>query len=190
MKVRESRDSERLYHIWNGMIHRCNDESCYSYKNYGGRGISICDKWLDFSTFYEWAIENGYENNLTIERIDVNGGYCPQNCTWVTKSEQNRNKRDNRMITVNGVTKLMCDWASIYGIKIQTLSNRINIYGWDEELAVITPVKNTKRNQSLGYEFLYKEYVENKKRVKDIEKETGVPKSTIHREIQRLGIHR
>lgn len=190
MKVEESKIYYRLYSVWSGMRRRCLDEGDKGYKDYGGRGIRIIDEWLKFNTFYEWAIRNNYELGLTIERKDVNGNYCPENCCWIPRAEQAKNRTDNHRITIDGETKLMCEWAEAYGISMQTLSNRINVYGWDEVKAVTTPVKRTKRNQDLGYDYLYKEYVELGKRVKDIEAETGVPKSTIHREIQRLGIHR
>ena len=84
----------RLYRIWVDMHNRCYQKSYHAYNHYGGRGITICDEWLhDFQTFFNWAIENGYKDNLSIDRIDNEKGYSPDNCRWVTMEEQNKNKR-------------------------------------------------------------------------------------------------
>lgn len=97
--------NHRLYHIWGGMKARCNNPNSENYKNYGERGISICNEWFsDFKTFYDWAMSHGYEDTLTIERIDVNGNYCPENCTWIPQSEQGNNTRRNVKITYKGET--------------------------------------------------------------------------------------
>ncbi len=84
----------RLYRIWNCMKNRCYRKSYHAYNHYGGRGITVCDEWLnDFQAFHDWAIANGYNDGLSIDRIDVDKGYSPHNCRWVTMAEQNKNKR-------------------------------------------------------------------------------------------------
>ncbi len=88
---------DKLYHTWNAMKFRCYNPNSKDYVHYGARGISICDEWLSsFLSFREWSLRNGFANNLTIDRIDVNGNYCPENCRWVTVAENNRNKTTTR----------------------------------------------------------------------------------------------
>ena len=127
----------RLYGVWKGMRCRCYTKSSISYKNYGARGIVICKEWDNFLTFKEWALNNGYKDGLTIDRIDVNGNYTPNNCRWVGIKENNNNRRSNRYITYKGSIKTMSQWANEYNIKPATLWARLN-RGWDIEKALKT----------------------------------------------------
>lgn len=129
----------RLYVIWNNMKKRCYNPKNKSFKDYGGRGIEVCDEWkTDFSVFYTWAINNGYNDTLTIDRINNDGNYEPNNCRWATKLEQNKNTRHNRLITLDGITKCISDWAKEYKLNYNTLIDRLN-RGWSEEKAIKTP---------------------------------------------------
>lgn len=115
----------RLYSIWQGMKGRCFRNTSPAYKYYGGRGISVCGEWKnDFQAFYDWAIINGYADNLTIDRIDVNGNYEPSNCRWVTQKEQAQNKRRAIMIEINGISKSLLTLSEETGIPYKTLYNR------------------------------------------------------------------
>lgn len=116
----------KIYHVWQSIKRRCALKSCKDYPNYGGRGITICSDWTNnFLSFYNWAIANGYAENLTIDRIDTNGNYEPNNCRWVTLQTQANNKRNNRMLTFNGETHTMKEWSKITGINYNTLNSRV-----------------------------------------------------------------
>lgn len=119
----------RLYIVWAGMLQRCFNKNELAYKNYGARGITVCDEWKSFEAFKDWAISNGYRNDLEIDRQNNNGNYEPSNCRWVTVSENQLNKRNNHRITINGITKTITEWSKISGISIHTIESRIR-YGW------------------------------------------------------------
>ena len=107
----------RLYNIWSGMKQRCYYTRHISYHTYGGRGITVCDEWKnDFKTFYDWAITHGYRDDLSIDRIDVNGNYEPNNCRWATNAEQSRNVSNNVYVTLDGETRVIMDWCKILSI--------------------------------------------------------------------------
>ena len=132
----------RLYRIWQAMIKRCYSPNYERYNDYGGRGITVCNEWKNgFQAFCDWAMANGYANDLTIDRKDVNGNYEPSNCRWTTYKVQGGNTRRVHFITYDGETHSMTEWAKIKGIKYSTLANRINMYHWDVERALTTPVE-------------------------------------------------
>jgi hypothetical protein len=124
---------------WRTMKGRCFNPKAMGYHNYGGRGIKICDEWMIFANFYEWSIASGYAEGLTIERIDNDGDYCPENCKWVTRQEQANNRRTNRPLTLNGVTKNLGQWAIGLGISKGALKQRIDKYHWSIEDALTIP---------------------------------------------------
>lgn len=130
----------RLYTTWTNLKARCSNKKHPAYKNYGGRGITFCDEWITFMPFYDWAMSNGYNDKLSLDRIDNNGNYEPNNCQWVSRKVQNRNTRKTKNVTINNITYCLKDWADIYNINYTTLLYRIR-RGWDEVRAVTTPVK-------------------------------------------------
>lgn len=136
----DSKENRHLYGIWRKMKQRCLEPDSDRYKDYGGRGITVAQEWIEnFDTFADWAKGNGYEDGLTIDRIDNDGNYCPENCRWLTKREQNRNKRTNKMVTYMGETKPLIVWCEELGLKYDPIHNRID-KGWDVELAFKTPL--------------------------------------------------
>lgn len=123
----------RLYNIWSNMKSRCNNPKHTYYKNYGGRGITICQEWQnDFQSFYNWAMANGYREKLTIDRIDTNGNYEPSNCQWASRKAQQNNRRYNHIITYNGESHSISEWSRITGINKGALYSRI-YRGWSLE---------------------------------------------------------
>lgn len=130
----------RLYEIWYGIKRRCEDQNRKAYKDYGGRGITVCPEWRNrFETFRDWALASGYQDDLTIDRIDNDGNYEPGNCRWATMKEQQNNRRNNRSLTMNGETHTESEWARITGIKVATISARLK-YGWTIEKALTVEV--------------------------------------------------
>lgn len=128
----------RLYKTWAHMLDRCENNKIRSYKDYGGRGIRVCEAWHDFTAFRAWALANGYADHLTIDRVKNDGNYEPGNCRWATRKEQNRNSRRNRLLTIGGETLCLAEWAERTGIKPGTIHTRLKL-GWPAERAIKTP---------------------------------------------------
>ena len=133
-------EGTRIYRIWASMKQRCYNKKSKRYLDYGGRGITMYNEWKnDFMEFYTWAMANGYKDTLTIDRIDVNGNYEPANCRWSTMKEQQRNRRNNRIIGYKGEKHCVSEWAEKLGIPRATLESRFN-YGWSIEKTLSTKV--------------------------------------------------
>lgn len=146
----------RLYRIWNHMKERCEKRYSNVYKHYGQRGIALCDEWHDFEVFKEWALNNGYSDDLTIERKDNDKGYCPDNCKWATMTEQANNKRNNIKITVNNETMTINQWAKALGVEKSAIRFRLK-NGLSDYDAITKPFQyniNGKRT----FRNLYDEY--------------------------------
>ena len=139
---------ERLYNVWKGMKQRCSSSN----KNYGGRGIKVCEEWCnDYLSFRKWALNNGYDKDAkrgecTLDRIDCNGDYCPENCRWTNQKVQMNNTRNNKMVLYNGELKTLDNWEKIVGIHHRLLYERIFIYNMSVDEAFMKSVgpDNTK----------------------------------------------
>ena len=130
-KMTHGESKSRLYAIWQQMKNRCMNSHTTYYEYYGGRGISVCNDWLNsYPAFREWALSTGYNDNLTIDRINIDGDYNPSNCRWVTSVAQASNRRSNRVYTIGGETHTLTQWAELQGINPKTVFSRLYA-GWD-----------------------------------------------------------
>lgn len=126
----------RIYRIWYDMRRRCSYDKSINWHLYGGRGIGVCGEWeASFEAFRDWALANGYDDSLTLDRIDNDGDYCPDNCRWATKDEQNANKRTCVYVTIDGVTKTVTEWCKETGVNRMVAYKRIK-NGWEPQRAV------------------------------------------------------
>ena len=143
----------RLYEIWRHMRYRCENPNNQAYEHYGARGITVCNEWHDFASFRKWAEANGYDDSKSIDRIDVNGNYTPDNCRWVDSKTQMNNRRNTPHYEYNGQTLTISEWSQKLGIPRSTILNRLK-RGWEFERAILTPVQNTgvKSNQNSNKE--------------------------------------
>lgn len=147
------KSGDRLYKIWKGMKSRCYNPNHKSYKNYGMRGIFVCQEWKDdYLCFRNWAINNGYDEfsehgECTLDRIDVNKGYSPENCRWVNAKTQANNTMSNHVIRYNGEEKTLSEWSECLKISYCVLCARINQLNWSAEKAFSTPVRKCKKRK-------------------------------------------
>lgn len=140
MNRRHGQSKDRIFRIWTGIRKRCNNPNTRSYSRYGGRGIKICERWNIFENFYE-DMKTGYSDDLTIDRINVNGNYEPSNCRWATWTGQARNKTNNRLISIDGTIKTSTEWGEISGTNPATINYRVK-KGWGTREAVFGKIKN------------------------------------------------
>lgn len=129
---RSTKKDERLYRIWKGMRNRCNGENHPKRHRYGGRGIKVCVEWDDYEMFKDWALTHGYKDNLTIDRIDNDGDYSPENCRWATNKQQSNNKSQNHIVRIGSESHTISEWSDISGVPSRTIWQRIK-YGIEGE---------------------------------------------------------
>ena len=142
----------KLQKVFRSMIYRCYNENNHAYKYYGGKGVTICDEWLQsFDNFYNWALLNGYKEGLSIDRIDVNGSYSPKNCRWATMEEQSRNRTNTVLVEYNGKKMTLREWSEELNISLSTISKR-RFRGWtDKEIIEGRPKRKRVANIYLQY---------------------------------------
>lgn len=126
MHTRHGMSDTRIYRIWKDMRRRCNPLDAHHSHHYGDRGIRVCKEWLDFNVFYDWSVSNGYTDSMSIERIDFDGNYCPENCKWILVKEQPFNSRHNILVELDGVIKPVGQWADMLGLSRSTVYGRIS----------------------------------------------------------------
>ena len=139
-RYKHGETNTRLFRVWSHMRERCERKNHPYYRDYGGRGISVCEEWKEYLPFKEWAIKSGYSERLTIDRIDYNKGYEPSNCRWATVKEQQNNKRTNRVVEYNGKPYTLSQLSELCGIKSTTLRERLR-RKWSVDDAVTKPVR-------------------------------------------------
>lgn len=144
MRNSQGRHKERIYHIYTTMLQRTGNKNKQGYNRYGGRGIRVCDEWEnDFMSFYDWSMKNGYSDEKTIDRIDNDGDYNPENCRWVDGITQANNRRTNRRYTINGETKTVAEWAKVFNLDKYLVYGRLR-NGWDIQRSLTKPVDKSK----------------------------------------------
>lgn len=135
--VKHGNSNTRVYRIWAGMLQRCSNPRRKEYPVYGGRGIRVCDEWQEFSAFHQWAIENGYGDTLSIDRINADGNYSPDNCRWVSIKEQQNNRRNNLPpLTIRGEQRTITEWSMITGLSYGAIHGRLYSLGYSAEKAL------------------------------------------------------
>lgn len=140
-----SGEHTRIYESWHQMKKRCNNPKDHNYKNYGGRGISVCEGWDRYENFRDWALGNGYNDELTLDRIDVDDNYEPSNCRWADAITQGNNRRTNRYVEYQGETHTISEWSRLIGISHDVIAGRLN-RGWSIEDALTKPTRSRKQS--------------------------------------------
>lgn len=151
------------YDRWRHMLDRCENPNSPSYPDYGGRGISVCDRWHDIANFVD-DLPSGFKPGMEIDRIDNDGDYCPGNVRWSTKKVNSSNRRSTRLITHNGVTRTASEWSKLLGGAPHLVTERIDDFGWSEELAVTTPVADRYENMLKAQQKRWEGHVKKTKR--------------------------
>lgn len=147
---RHGKKRDPIYSVWSSMLARCLNKNCAAYKNYGGRGISVCDRWMKFENFY--SDMGDPPAGMSLDRTNNDLGYSPENCCWADRKSQNRNRRSVKLLTINGIEKPVFEWGDAAGLSRAAVRQRL-LKGWSPEEAVLTPKivlrKGIKRGEKL-----------------------------------------
>ena len=167
----------RLRKTWRSMKDRCFNPKNARYPRYGARGITVCEDWMSFDSFKKWAMESGYTDDLTIDRVDNDGDYCPENCRWVDMKTQCNNRSTNHLLTLDGRTQTISEWARELGIPPGVIFQRKR-NGWSDERALTEPVNSMKMYELNGEVHSLTEW----------ESITGIPMKTLHKRVTVQGM--
>lgn len=170
-----------LYWCWKAIKQRCLNPKCHAYYNYGGRGITVCDEWMDFEPFLAWALDSGWEKGLDIDRIDNDGDYRPENCRFVTRSENINNRRVSVLITVGGTTRTSAQWGRIAGIGRGTIGQWVRNHGKEYAASRIA--------EAIEHGYVTCDYMRNHKTVPVIHVESGERFSSIREAARRFNLN-
>lgn len=149
------RSRTRLHNIWWGVYQRCCDKNSVSYPGYGAKGITLCEDWKNFVNFLDWSISNGYNDNLSIDRIENHIGYEPNNCRWVDQRTQQRNRSNNRYLTIGGITKKLCEWSEETGLSHATIFSRIKRGIPEDQWLSVNPLTRRDSRKLSGVKYVY-----------------------------------
>lgn len=175
-----------LYDAWRNMKRRCYLKTANYYKNYGGRGIKVCDEWrTNYGAFLEWSLNNGWEKKFQLDRIDNNGDYSPDNCRWIPQKKNLLNKRTNYYITYQGKKQTITEWAAELGINIHTLTKRVQMWGVDK--AFNTPVNEAYKREVHKHEITFRGETNSLKGWAD---KIGISHVSLAKRIKRWGLER
>ena len=182
--VRMNITDEPLYAVWSSMRQRCNNPKCASYPRYGGRGITVCAEWQSgYLPFRRWAMANGYQLGLTLDRINNDSGYCPDNCRWTDRVTQQGNTRKSVKLTYNGITKSASAWSRELGLGRGAVAKRLRI-GWTLEQALSHRDKTIKPHQRERVDLLLEPYLDSGLSGSEIARRTGLSVGTVCRRIK------
>lgn len=174
--------NKEIYMCWTAIKQRCNNQNAQAYRNYGGRGITYCDEWEQFKPFCEWALANGWQKGLDIDRIDNDGDYSPDNCRWVTRRENTNNRRITIHLTVNGETKPLTIWEDETGINRATIKRWVRLHG--KEYA------EERIEEAIKDGFTFADYGRNHKRTPIKNLDTGITYASYYEAAKKLGLNR